>query len=89
MDTSGQTTNRAPASPPRATASPGDPGSWRVPEPFDDGAVAPSQTAPGVAARRVYQSPALFRGEREVVIVHRGQEYRLRITKADKLILTK
>jgi hemin uptake protein HemP len=38
--------------------------------------------------RRVY-SPALFRGEREVVIIHQGQEYRLRITRADKLILTK
>ncbi|MCL6640901.1 MAG: hemin uptake protein HemP, partial [Candidatus Rokubacteria bacterium] len=34
-------------------------------------------------------SPALFRGRREVVILHQGQEYRLRITKADKLILTK
>jgi hemin uptake protein HemP len=34
-------------------------------------------------------STALFRDAREVVIVHRGQEYRLRITKADKLILTK
>ncbi|HLC43190.1 MAG TPA: hemin uptake protein HemP [Methylomirabilota bacterium] len=34
-------------------------------------------------------STALFREAREVVIVHRGQEYRLRITKADKLILTK
>ena len=31
----------------------------------------------------------LFEREREVVIVHRGQEYRLRITKSDKLILTK
>lgn len=38
--------------------------------------------------RRVY-SPALFRGGREVVIIHQGQEYRLRITRADKLILTK
>jgi hemin uptake protein HemP len=38
--------------------------------------------------RRIY-SPALFRGDREVVIVHEGQEYRLRITRADKLILTK
>lgn len=38
--------------------------------------------------RRI-DSPALFRGDREVVIVHQGQEYRLRITKADKLILTK
>jgi hemin uptake protein HemP len=34
-------------------------------------------------------SSELFRGRREVVIVHRGQEYRLFITKADKLIPTK
>jgi len=34
-------------------------------------------------------SSELFRGSRQVVIVHRGQEYRLFITKADKLILTK
>ena len=34
-------------------------------------------------------STELFRGGREIVIVHRGQEYRLHITKADKLILTK
>jgi hemin uptake protein HemP len=34
-------------------------------------------------------SKDLFRGQREVVIVHRGTEYRLHITKADKLILTK
>jgi hemin uptake protein HemP len=38
--------------------------------------------------RRI-ESPALFEGGREVVIVHQGQTYRLRITKADKLILTK
>ena len=38
--------------------------------------------------RRVGSS-ALFAGTREIVILHRGQEYRLRITKADKLILTK
>ena len=31
----------------------------------------------------------LFNGRREVVIVHHGTEYRLHITKADKLILTK
>jgi hemin uptake protein HemP len=34
-------------------------------------------------------SHALFQGRREIVIVHRGQEYRLRITRMDKLILTK
>lgn len=41
------------------------------------------------AAARVVASTSLFRGAREIVISHRGQEYRLRITKADKLILTK
>jgi len=34
-------------------------------------------------------SAELFRGRREVVIVHLGQEYRLFITKANKLLLTK
>jgi hemin uptake protein HemP len=34
-------------------------------------------------------SADLFNGRREVVIVHHGTEYRLHITKADKLILTK
>jgi len=35
------------------------------------------------------QSVDLFNGRREIVIVHQGMEYRLHITKADKLILTK
>ena len=35
------------------------------------------------------QSDDLFNGRREIVIVHQGMEYRLHITKADKLILTK
>ncbi|HET8578865.1 MAG TPA: hemin uptake protein HemP [Methylomirabilota bacterium] len=34
-------------------------------------------------------SSELFQGWRDVVILHRGQEYRLHITKADELILTK
>ena len=42
---------------------------------------------PSVVSR--VESAALFRRDREVIIVHRGQEYRLRITKSDKLILTK
>ena len=42
----------------------------------------------GVAPARIVSSD-LFHGRREVVIVHRGTEYRLHITKADKLILTK
>jgi hemin uptake protein HemP len=43
----------------------------------------------GPTGGRHVTSTALFRGEREIVIVHRGEEYRLRITKSDKLILTK
>lgn len=39
--------------------------------------------------QRQIPSASLFHGRREIVIVHHGQEYRLRITKADKLILTK
>lgn len=46
------------------------------------------EQAPGPSAVRITSSD-LFRGRREVVIVHRGLEYRLHITKADKLILTK
>jgi hemin uptake protein HemP len=34
-------------------------------------------------------SDALFNGKREVTILHNGVSYRLRITAADKLILTK
>jgi hemin uptake protein HemP len=34
-------------------------------------------------------SAALFDGRREIVIRHAGSEYRLRITRSDKLILTK
>ncbi len=54
----------------------------------DAGDGAPSREATAVPAVRVVSSE-LFRGRREIVIVHRGQEYRLHITKADKLILTK
>jgi len=39
-------------------------------------------------ARRI-DSDALLQREREIVIVHRGQEYHLRLTRSDKLILTK
>lgn len=45
-------------------------------------------TAGGSGAPRVV-STDLFHGRREIVIIHHGTEYRLHITKADKLILTK
>jgi hemin uptake protein HemP len=48
-----------------------------------DGAVVEPPSVPRV------ESAMLFHHGREVIIVHRGQEYRLRITKSDKLILTK
>jgi hemin uptake protein HemP len=55
---------------------------------WGDGAAAPAPAPiPGGPPR--LDSAALFQRAREIVIVHGGQEYRLRITKADKLILTK
>ncbi|HMH75359.1 MAG TPA: hemin uptake protein HemP [Candidatus Udaeobacter sp.] len=58
---------------------------------IDDPGEAPVAREAPTAARASVRiaSTELFRGRREVVIVHRGQEYRLHITKADKLILTK
>lgn len=49
----------------------------------------PSGRMAEMAGPRRISSTALFRDDREVTIIHRGQEYRLRITKGDKLILTK
>ena len=46
-------------------------------------------STPGPGAPRRLDSAALFERAREIVIVHGGQEYRLRITRSDKLILTK
>lgn len=34
-------------------------------------------------------SAALFAGSNELIIIHNGSPYRLRITRQDKLILTK
>ena len=47
-------------------------------------------TRPGAASTPVtLDSSTLFAGGDEVRLVHRGQEYRLRITRQGKLILTK
>ena len=56
---------------------------------IDDPDEAPAAREVTTASAVRIASAELFRGRREVVIVHRGQEYRLHITKADKLILTK
>lgn len=46
---------------------------------------------PGAAACPSDAIPAdlLFKGAKEIQIVHQGETYRLRITRNDKLILTK
>ena len=52
--------------------------------------VAGRQDAPRNAPRTLrIASSELFNGQRHIVIVHGGEEYRLHITKAGKLILTK
>lgn len=50
-------------------------------------AVADLRAEPAGAA--VLLSQQLLRGHREVVIRHAGEDYRLRITRLNKLILTK
>jgi hemin uptake protein HemP len=47
-----------------------------------------ARETPGASRLRL-SSRDLFRGQREIVILHGGHEYLLRITRADKLILTK
>jgi hemin uptake protein HemP len=39
--------------------------------------------------RKRISTTDLMQGAREIVVLHRGEEYLLRITKAGKLILTK
>jgi hemin uptake protein HemP len=63
------------AAKPQGRAS-GAPGPWHKPP-----------EAPEL--KRRVTSPELFAGAREVIIEHHGEEYRLRITKQGKLILTK
>lgn len=46
-------------------------------------------SAPAAAATRQVSSQALLDGARELVIQHQGSEYHLRLTRNDKLILTK
>lgn len=50
----------------------------------------PSPAAPPASAPRTISSEALFApGQREVLILHGGEQYRLRQTRNGKLILTK
>lgn len=49
---------------------------------------ASTAVSPNAAARRI-SSQTLLKGDRELVIQHQGNEYHLRLTRNDKLILTK
>jgi len=50
----------------------------------------PPQTQSGDAGpRKCYRSDDLFGGQREIIITHAGNGYVLRITRHNKLILTK
>lgn len=49
----------------------------------------PSPRHPARVATPRLKSQDLFRGGQELVIEHQGQEYRLRLTRNDKLILNK
>lgn len=56
------------------------------PVPMENGGFRPRDTA---APRRGVPSEQLLRGARELVILHDGCEYVLRLTRQNKLILTK
>ena len=49
----------------------------------------PAPTSARVPGPVKIEGAELFAGQREVLIVHHGEEYRLRITRQEKLILTK
>jgi hemin uptake protein HemP len=57
----------------------------------DAGATPPATRRPIPAdeAPPRFDTASLFQGSSEVRLLHRGQEYRLRVTKQGKLILTK
>lgn len=49
----------------------------------------PRRATPRLPAQPRLKSEDLFRGTHELIIEHQGQEYRLRLTRNDKLILNK
>ncbi len=60
--------------------------------PDDERASAPADTSPARRHRpglRRVRSKDLFQDARDLIIVHNEEEYHLRITRLDKLILTK
>jgi hemin uptake protein HemP len=59
------------------------------PLPQDDQSAEADRPASPANARKVWSSDELLGGQAEAVILHRGQEYRLRCTRQGKLILFK
>lgn len=57
--------------------------------PFRLLSLKPAAPASPEAPTRRVSSQSLLKGERELVIQHQGNEYHLRLTRNDKLILTK
>ncbi len=53
------------------------------------GPINPVAPRAGAGASRCFRSDDLFGASREVLIEHEGGHYRLRLTQANKLILTK
>ncbi|RQW81550.1 MAG: hemin uptake protein HemP [Methylococcus sp.] len=49
----------------------------------------PGERSPSRRGERPLTTDELFGSRQEIVIVHQGDEYRLRITRNNKLILTK
>lgn len=66
---------------------PNVPSTLDAPAPFSAERAAPVPRPPRAVART--NSAHLLAGTRELVIEHAGQEYHLRLTRNDKLILTK
>ena len=60
-----------------------------LPRPFRLLSLKRSGDAAPAAPVRSVSSQTLLAGGRELVIQHQGSEYRLRLTRNDKLILTK
>lgn len=62
---------------------------FRVPDPMQNSDPHKNQPAPNQPPTSVLTSKELLGERRELVILHEGELYRLRVTKNNKLILTK
>jgi len=56
---------------------------------LNDSAAKNENLAANITRKNHFNSEMLFAGQQEIIIEHAGHAYRLRITRQDKLILTK